>query len=182
MDAQIFKRHLKDFYPLITKLICCDQVPTFSNMVWFQGFNETYYSARALICGYASDGCSWGSWRSLQQTTYSPNALMHGTSSSVAYISCWNIVTIGIFVQIWSTGRELDILKAHVWCNSYSLGMGFWFARNCKSPSHIFLDDAREVGLPVAHAMFFPVTYCTFGLFIYSRTGMMLLYAHYTVG
>ncbi|KAG2646178.1 hypothetical protein PVAP13_2KG490600 [Panicum virgatum] len=26
MDAQIFKRHLKDFYPLITKLICCDQM------------------------------------------------------------------------------------------------------------------------------------------------------------
>ena len=151
-------------------------------MVWFEGINETYDSARDLICGYASDGCSWGSWRSLQQTTYSPNALMHGASSSVAYISCWNIVTIGIFVQIWSTGRELDILKAHVWCNSYSLGMGFWFARNCKSLSHIFLDDAREVGLPVAHAMFFLVTYCTFGLFIYSRTGMMLLYAHYTVG
>jgi len=26
MDAQIFKRHLKEFYPLITKLICCDQM------------------------------------------------------------------------------------------------------------------------------------------------------------
>jgi hypothetical protein len=26
MDAQIFKRHLKEFYPLIMKLICCDQV------------------------------------------------------------------------------------------------------------------------------------------------------------
>jgi len=33
MDAQIFKRHLKEFYPLITKLICCDQVPTFSDVV-----------------------------------------------------------------------------------------------------------------------------------------------------
>lgn len=32
--------------------------------------------------------------------------------------------------------------------------MGFWFARNCKSLSHIFLDDAREVGLSVVHAMF----------------------------
>ncbi|CAL5062155.1 unnamed protein product [Urochloa decumbens] len=26
MDAEIFKRHLKEFYPLITKLICCDQM------------------------------------------------------------------------------------------------------------------------------------------------------------
>ncbi|ONM24445.1 HOPM interactor 7 [Zea mays] len=26
MDAQIFRRHLKEFYPLITKLICCDQM------------------------------------------------------------------------------------------------------------------------------------------------------------
>ncbi|XP_062187526.1 brefeldin A-inhibited guanine nucleotide-exchange protein 5-like isoform X2 [Phragmites australis] len=26
MDAQIFKKHLKEFYPLITKLICCDQM------------------------------------------------------------------------------------------------------------------------------------------------------------
>ncbi|KAL6856063.1 hypothetical protein ACP4OV_018865 [Aristida adscensionis] len=26
MDAQIFKRHIKEFYPLITKLICCDQM------------------------------------------------------------------------------------------------------------------------------------------------------------
>jgi hypothetical protein len=34
MDGQIFKRHLKEFYPLITKLICCDQVTTFSN-IWF---------------------------------------------------------------------------------------------------------------------------------------------------
>lgn len=27
MDSDIFKRHLREFYPLITKLICCDQVP-----------------------------------------------------------------------------------------------------------------------------------------------------------
>ncbi|XP_062190117.1 brefeldin A-inhibited guanine nucleotide-exchange protein 5-like [Phragmites australis] len=26
MDAQIFKNHIKEFYPLITKLICCDQM------------------------------------------------------------------------------------------------------------------------------------------------------------
>jgi guanine nucleotide-exchange factor len=26
MDAQIFKKHLREFYPLITKLICCDQM------------------------------------------------------------------------------------------------------------------------------------------------------------
>jgi hypothetical protein len=26
MDSDIFKRHLREFYPLITKLICCDQV------------------------------------------------------------------------------------------------------------------------------------------------------------
>lgn len=37
MDAQIFRRHLKEFYPLITKLICCDQVCTSSVVVWFHG-------------------------------------------------------------------------------------------------------------------------------------------------
>lgn len=26
MDAQIFRKHLREFYPLITKLICCDQM------------------------------------------------------------------------------------------------------------------------------------------------------------
>ncbi|KAL5197929.1 hypothetical protein ABZP36_001441 [Zizania latifolia] len=26
MDAQIFKKHIREFYPLITKLICCDQM------------------------------------------------------------------------------------------------------------------------------------------------------------
>ncbi|KAJ0623328.1 hypothetical protein HanIR_Chr01g0030631 [Helianthus annuus] len=26
MDNQIFRRHLRSFYPLITKLVCCEQV------------------------------------------------------------------------------------------------------------------------------------------------------------
>jgi hypothetical protein len=64
MDAQIFKRHLKEFYPLITKLICCDQVHTFSGLVSriLGTINETCDNARALICGYTSDGCSWSPW------------------------------------------------------------------------------------------------------------------------
>lgn len=26
MNSKIFKSHLREFYPLITKLVCCDQV------------------------------------------------------------------------------------------------------------------------------------------------------------
>lgn len=26
MNARIFRNHFRDFYPLITKLVCCDQV------------------------------------------------------------------------------------------------------------------------------------------------------------
>lgn len=26
MNSQIFRKHMREFYPLITKLVCCDQV------------------------------------------------------------------------------------------------------------------------------------------------------------
>lgn len=36
METDIFKRHLREFYPLITKLICCDQVhPTLQKHGFF---------------------------------------------------------------------------------------------------------------------------------------------------
>ncbi|KAG6492868.1 hypothetical protein ZIOFF_047836 [Zingiber officinale] len=49
MNNLIFRRHLREFYPLITKLVCCDQ----------------------------ANGGSWSRWRSLQYTAHSPSAITY---------------------------------------------------------------------------------------------------------
>lgn len=117
MDAQIFKRHLKEFYPLITKLICCDQVCTFPDMRFglkvsimkhmkFQSFN-------LWLCLR---------WMFVERLAISSaNNLLHlCPEAQLQFFYCIYLLLfiIGIFVQAWSTGRELDILKAHVWRNS----------------------------------------------------------------
>ncbi|KAG8080107.1 hypothetical protein GUJ93_ZPchr0007g4793 [Zizania palustris] len=39
MDAQIFKKHIREFYPLITKLICCDQMDVRGALAIFSANN-----------------------------------------------------------------------------------------------------------------------------------------------
>jgi hypothetical protein len=136
MDAQIFKRHLKEFYPLITKLICCDQVCTFPCM-WFGLMvsimkHAKFESFNLWLCLR---------WMFVERLAISSvNNLLHLCPEAKQFFYCiYLLFIIGIFVQTWSTGRELDILKAHVWRNSLlSLGMSLVCGKLQVRKQHFF--------------------------------------------
>ena len=60
MNSQIFRRHLREFYPLLTKLVCCDQVFSckmfniLSDIIFFYGYYEAVLCEHAYVCNYVT--------------------------------------------------------------------------------------------------------------------------------
>lgn len=52
MNNQIFRRHLREFYPLITKLVCCEQVIHTSNNILNKSevVDDNFFCCSTVCC------------------------------------------------------------------------------------------------------------------------------------